>query len=74
MELKYGTAMFIADEPDNIKVWLQRREGIYFVRWNDEPEIEITEDYLISLEPEDIFYISQLTLMIDELDNPELED
>lgn len=74
MELKYGTAMFIADEPDNIKVWLQRRYGIYFVRWNDEPEIEITEDYLISLEPEDVFYISQLTLMIDELDNPELED
>ncbi|ELZ1905919.1 TPA: hypothetical protein ACIU15_003966 [Yersinia enterocolitica] len=74
MELKYGTAMFIADEPDNIKVWLQHREGIYFVRWNDEPEIEITEDYLISLEPEDVFYISQLTLMIDELDNPELED
>ncbi|HDV7148664.1 TPA: hypothetical protein RJ113_003991 [Yersinia enterocolitica] len=74
MELKYGTAMFIADEPDNIKVWLQLRDGIYFVRWNDEPEIEITEGYLISLEPEDVFYISQLTLMIDELDNPETED
>lgn len=72
-EVKYGTAQFEADD-ESIKVWLQYRDGVYFVRWNDEEEIEVTEQYISTITKTELFYISQLTLMIDNLDDDEVEE
>lgn len=66
-EQKYGTAQFEAEDK-SIKVWLQLRNGVYFVKWNDGDEKEITEDYIKTITTNELYYISQLTTLIDELD------
>ena len=52
----------------SIKVWLQLRNGVYFVKWNDGEEKEITEAYIKTITTNELYYISQLTTLIDELD------
>ncbi|MFZ6195849.1 hypothetical protein ACO0FP_26715 [Klebsiella pneumoniae] len=69
-EVKYRTSQFEADD-GSIKVWLQRRDGVYFVRWNDGDEVEVTDTYIASITKVELFYISQLTLLIDNLDTEE---
>lgn len=72
-EVKYGTAQF-ESEDKSIKVWLQLRDGIYYVRWNSEPEITVTEDYIKSITNNELYYISQLTMLISELDEENGDD
>lgn len=66
-EIKYGTAQFEAED-GKMKVWLQLRNGTYFVKWNNGDEVKVTEDYIKSISCNELYYISQLTMLISDLD------
>lgn len=57
-------------EDQSIKVLLQKRDGELYVTWNDEQETHVSESYVKTLPVTEVYYIGQLSLMIDELENP----
>lgn len=61
---------YFESEDGTVKVLLQKRDGELYVTWNDQQETHVSESYVKTLSVTEVYYIGQLSLMIDELENP----